>query len=110
MNHATTRIGTAAKVASQITSNNAAIRPEKLVDVLAVNDSGNEVYLQYFENVTALPANGTVPVLSFPVAANAGGTLGRSLDIMGGVWAWSSTDNALTTPGAIGSIVVILKG
>jgi len=110
MNYPTIRIGTAASVASQITSNNAAIRPEKILDVLAVNNTGGTLYMQYFENALVVPADTTVPDLSFPVFAKSGGTLGKSLDIMGGIWAWSSTDNVLTAAGASGSIEVILKG
>lgn len=110
MNHATLKIGDATSVASRLTSNNAAIRPEKMVDCLAVNKTAGVLYLQFFDGKATVPANATVPDYSFPVQAGAGGTLGRSVDCDGGIWVWSSTDNALTAAGASGSIVVILKG
>ena len=109
MNHATIIIGNAASVSTRLTSNNGSIRPEKLVDILCVNETGGVLYMQYHDNKTAL-AGAEVPLLSFPVQAGAGGTLGRSLDIMGGICAWSSTAATYTAAGASGSINPIIKG
>lgn len=113
MNHATTTIpatGGGANVASRITSNSAGIRPCKLINVLCCNTSGATAYLMYFEGKTAAPNNGTTADWYFPVQAGLGGILGESLDIDGGIFVWSSTPTTLTAAGAIGEIVLVLKG
>jgi hypothetical protein len=110
VNYATLVIGNGASVASRLTSNNAAIRPCKLIEVNCVNTSGSTAYLMYFDNVTAAPANGTTPAFYFPVQAGLGGTLGTSIDIMGGIFVWSTTATTLTAAGASGEIQITLKG
>ena len=110
MNHATLTIGDQTSVASRITSNNSSIRAEKMLDVLAFNNTAGVLYLLFFDGLSTLPANGTKATFGFNVNPLSGGTLGRSVDCDGGLWAWSSTPLTITTPGASGSIVIILKG
>jgi hypothetical protein len=109
MNHASHFIGNAASVSTRLTSENGSIRPEKLLDILCFNNTGGVLYLQYHDNKTAL-AGGETPLLSFPVQGGLGGTLGRSLDIMGGICAWSTTQATYTSAGASGCINPVLKG
>lgn len=99
---------------TQLTSANGSIRPVKLLDILAYNNTGGVLYIMYFDNVTALPADNTVPTapwgVSFPVQSGLGGTLGRGLDISGGIIAWSSTPMTLTHVAAnSGFITAIVK-
>lgn len=108
MHEQTHIIGTGASVATRLTSENGSIRPELLLDILCVNTTGGVLYLQYHDGKTAL-AGGEVPLLSFPVQGGAGGTLGRSLNIGGGICAWSSTAATYTAVGASGSINPVLK-
>jgi hypothetical protein len=112
MNHVSFVVGNAASVISRLTCQaGTTIRAEKMIDCLADNYTGGTLWLMYFDNVNAVPLNGTTPLLSFPVAGGAGGTLGRSIDISGGIWVWSSTSITLTVVLAnSGSIVVVLKG
>lgn len=113
MNHSTLVIPNSAGltyVASRLTSNNSVIRPGKLIEVEAFNGSGATAYLMYFNKLTAAPVNGTTGDEGFAVAAGAGGTLGTPRDIDGGIWVWSTTPQTLTAAGAIGSIIVIMKG
>jgi hypothetical protein len=51
MNHATHTIGTAASVASRFGTENAGpiVRPEKLLDVLCLNNTNGTLYMQVFE-------------------------------------------------------------
>jgi hypothetical protein len=109
MNHAVHLIGNSASVSTRLTSENGAIRPEKLMDILCFNNTGGVLYLQYHDNKTSL-AGGETPLISFPVQGGLGGTLGRGLDIMGGICAWSSTQATYTAAGASGSIQIVLKG
>lgn len=110
MNHATHIIGNASYVASRLTSENSNIRPEKLVDILCFNsNNATTYYMQYHDKKTSL-SGGEVPLISFPVQPLLGGTLGRSLDIMGGICAWSTTPNTYTSAGAVGSINPVIKG
>lgn len=99
---------------SQIVSGTTAIRPVILLDILAFNKTGGTLYIMYFDNVTTAPANGTAPSapwgIEFPVQTLLGGTLGRLVDISGGVICWSSTPNTLTLVGAnSGPITAIVK-
>lgn len=112
MNFATKTISSGDCI-SQLTSKNASIRPEKLLDVLAFNKTGGVLYLMYFDNVAAVPVNGTAPSFGINIAVqpSLGGTLGRPLDIMGGIFVWSTTQMTLTAVVAnSGFITVILKG
>ena len=111
MNHSAKTIAPAGDVLYLVTSNNGSIRPEKLLDVLAYNDTGATLYLLYFDGVNAVPVNGTQTGIGFPVGAGQGGTLGKCLDISGGIWVWSTTPVALTVvEGASGTICIVLKG
>lgn len=109
MNHATHIIGNGASVATRLTSENGAVRPEKLMNILCVNETGSDLYMQYHDGKTAL-AGGEVPMLSFPVTSGQGGTVGQPIDIQGGICAWSSTPAVYTAVGASGSINPVIKG
>jgi hypothetical protein len=123
MTHATHTIGDATSVkdrfgcepfATAATGANS-IRPEKLLDVLAFNNTGGVLYLQVHEiapgiNV-ATPIDTAVPLFSFPVQGGLGGTLGRSVDIQGIYCCWSTTSGTKTlVAAASGSINIIVKG
>lgn len=121
MNHATNSIGNAADVKERFGSVNAAIRPEKLLDVLAFNNTGAQgdgaaLYLQIHEIApgpagAVAPADTAVPKFSFPVFSKTGGTLGRSVDMTGVYCCWSTTEATKTLVGGnSGSIIVVLKG
>lgn len=108
---ATLQIGNKASVASRLTSNNAFIRPCKIVEVEAENTTGANLWCLFFDGLTAAPANGTVATDGFPVAANSSAVLGFARDTDGGIWCWSTTNGAsFTAAGASGSIIVFLKG
>jgi hypothetical protein len=110
MIHTVRKIGDSTSVISRITSNSAAIRPVKLLDIEAQNMTGNVLYLMYFNAVSAVPNQGTVPDESFPVQAGLGGTLGKERDIDGGIAVWSTTQGVLTAAVAnSGSIIFLLK-
>ena len=102
-------IGNSTSVASRLTSLNGTIRPEVMLDCLVSNNTGGALWMQFFDGLNAVPANATVPTFSFPVPAKTSGTLGRPVSCDGGIWVWSSTDNALTAAGASGSIVVVMR-
>ena len=97
-------------MASRLTSYNSKIRACKLINALCVNTSGATAYLMYFDGLTAAPANGTTADIFFPVQAGLGGDLGEQIDISGGIFVWSTTPTTLTAAGAIGSIIIVLKG
>ena len=113
MNHAVHTFGDATSVKERYGSENAVVRPEKLMDVLCYNASGAELYLQVHEitpGTAAAPADGSVPKFSFPVQNDQGGTLGRAADMQGIYCCWSST--ALTKTIVLansGSINIIVK-
>jgi|APFre7841882654_1041346.scaffolds.fasta_scaffold16991_2 hypothetical protein len=109
MNHASHIIGNAASVATRLTSENGSIRPEKLMDILCFNNTGGTLYMQYHDNKSSL-AGGEVPLISFAVQGGLGGTLGRGLDVMGGICAWSTTQATYTAAGASGAINPVIKG
>lgn len=114
MNFATRCVG-GADCISQLTSTNSSIRPEKVLDVLAFNKTGGVLYIMYFNKVTAVPVNGTAPTAPFGIEIAAqsllGATLGRQLDVDGGIFVWSTTPNTLTAAVAnSGIITVVLKG
>lgn len=122
MNHAAKTIGDATSVKERFgcfpntASGGAnAIRPEKLLDVLAFNNTGGVLYLQVHEiapgiNVAA-PIDTAVPLVSFPVQGGLGGTLGRGLDLQGIYCCWSTTQATKTLVGAAsGSINIVVKG
>ena len=110
MNYASLSIGDQTSVGSRLTSNNSVIRPEKMLDVLAFNNTSGVLYLLFFNGLSSVPANSTVATLGWNINPLQGGTLGRSVDCDGGIWVWSSTPLVLTAAGVSGSIVVVLKG
>ena len=57
-----------------------------------------------------VPASTAVPKFSFPVQPGLGGTLGRSVDMVGIYCAWSTTQATFTATSPSGSIAIILKG
>jgi hypothetical protein len=60
---------------------------------------------------TPAPIDGAVPMFSFPVFSQVGGTLGRSVDISGVYCCWSSTQATKTlVANNSGSIAIVLKG
>ena len=115
MNHATVVIGSQTSVASRFGTNSTITRPEKLLDVLCFNNTGGTLYMQVHElaagtNTSSPPADGVVPMFSFPVIGGLGGTLGRSVDMTGIYCCWSSTQATKTIAAASGSINIIIKG
>ena len=102
-------IGDSTSVASRLTSLNGTIRPEVMLNCVASNNTGGALWLMFFDGLNAVPANGTVSTFSFPLPAKTSGELGSSVSCNGGIWVWSSTDNALTAAGASGSIVVLMR-
>lgn len=104
MNHHVRAVGDQTSVADRVVST----RPEKLLDVLAFNNTGGVLYLQVHE-ASAAPADTAVPKLSFPVQGGLGGTLGRGVDLAAVYVCWSTTALTKTIAAASGSIVAILK-
>ena len=112
-------IGDATSVAQRFGSENGAIRPEKVLNVLAFNETGASgdgaaLYLQVHEIVpgaagAVAPADGTVPKFSFPVFSQTGGMLGQIVDLTGVYVCWSSTKATKTIAAASGSIVICVK-
>jgi len=106
--------GDATSVAERFGSENAAIRPERLMDVTCVNTSGALKYMQVHEIApgaagAVAPAEGAVPKFSFPVQAGLGGTLGQEADLKGIYCCWSSTQATKTIAGASGEINIIVR-
>lgn len=99
---------------SCVTSANTVIRPIKLLDILCFNKTAGVLYIMYFDNVNVAPATNTVPTapwgITFAVQSGLGGTLGRCLDISGGIICWSSTPNTFTAVAAnSGIITAVIK-
>lgn len=106
MNHATRRVGDQSNVKDLVVST----RPEKLLDVLAYNNTNGVLYCQVHE-VGAAPVDGSVAKFSFPVQAGLGGVLGERVDMDAIYVCWSSTPLVKTIVVAnSGSLVAILKG
>jgi hypothetical protein len=68
------------------------------------------LYKTLLPQIQIVPASTAVPKFSFPVQPGLGGTLGRSVDMVGIYCAWSTTQATFTATSASGSIAIILKG
>lgn len=113
-------IGTAADVKERFGSENGAIRPEKVRNIVAFNNTGavgdgGALYLQVHEIApgaagAVAPADGQVPKFSFPVFSKTGGMLGQQVDLTGVYCCWSTTEATKTLVGAnSGSIIIVVK-
>lgn len=112
-------IGDSASVAQRFGSESVAIRPEKVLNVLAYNNTGVQgdgasLFLQVHEIApgaagAVAPAEGSVPRFSFPVFSKTGGMLGQQVDMTGIYCCWSSTQATKTIAAASGSISIIVK-
>jgi len=118
MNHATRVIGDATSVKERFATFGAVCRAEKLMDVVAFNNTGAQgdgaaLYLQVFSIATGpvvAPVDTTVPTFSFPVFSKTGGVLGQCADMMGIYCCWSTTPDTKTIVAAVsGSIVIKVK-
>ena len=68
------------------------------------------LYKTFLPQIQIVPSSTAVPKFSFPVQPGLGGTLGRSVDMVGIYCAWSTTQATFTATSASGSIAIILKG
>lgn len=120
MNFSTHTIGDASDIKERFGSENTAIRPVKLLNVLCFNDTGAEgdggaLYLQVHEIApgpagAVAPIDTSVPKFSFPVFSKTGGMLGQQVDLTGVYCCWSTTEATKTLVAAnSGSIIIVLK-
>ncbi|MDE2099805.1 MAG: hypothetical protein KGL39_21310 [Patescibacteria group bacterium] len=105
MNYATRTVGNGAFVKDLLAST----RPEKVLDVVGYNN-GAACFVQIHE-AGAEPADGSVPLFSWPAQANLGWTFGQKVDLAAVYVCYSTTADTKTKVLANqGSITCILKG